>query len=105
MLLEVGCVTQVVNSTMTAMAAQELRSRFRGPIVALGDREYEEVRPIWNAAIDKRPALFARCTGTADVLAALRFAREHHLEVAVRSGGHNVAGTALSEGGVVIDLQ
>src|SRR5579884_838201 len=60
---------------------------------------------IWNAAIDKRPALFARCTGAADVMAAIRFAREHDLEVAVRSGGHNVAGTALSEGGLVIDLQ
>src|SRR5579884_4163195 len=60
---------------------------------------------IWNAAIDKRPALFARCTGAADVMAAIRFAREPDLEVAARSGGHTVAGTSLSEGGLVIDLQ
>jgi FAD/FMN-containing dehydrogenase len=93
-------VTQVLTPTV-----EGLRSRFRGPIIASGDPEYEDVRRIWNAAIDKRPALFARCTATSDVIAALRFAREHGLEVAVRSGGHNVAGTALSDGGMVIDLQ
>ena len=93
-------MTQVLTPTV-----EGLRSRFRGPIIASGDPEYEDVRRIWNAAIDKRPALFARCTATSDVIAALRFAREHGLEVAVRSGGHNVAGTALSDGGMVIDLQ
>jgi FAD/FMN-containing dehydrogenase len=83
----------------------DLRARFRGPLVAAGDAEYEEVRKIWNAAITKRPAVFARCTSNEDVMAALQFARERDIEVAVRSGGHNVAGTALSNGGVVIDLQ
>src|SRR5919197_2257773 len=90
---------------MLTPTVEGLRSRFRGPIIALGDLDYQDVRRIWNAAIEKRPALFARCTGTADVIAALRFAREHELEIAVRSGGHNVAGTALSDGGLVIDLQ
>lgn len=95
----------VLNSTIDPVDVNQLRSHFRGPVVAAGDPDYEDVRRIWNAAIKKRPALFARCTGTADVIAALRFAREHDLEIAVRSGGHNVAGTALSEGGLVIDLQ
>jgi FAD/FMN-containing dehydrogenase len=93
-------VTQVLSPSVEA-----LRSTFRGPIVARGDPDYEGVRQIWNAAIDKNPAIFARCTGTGDVIAALRFAREQGLEIAVRSGGHNVAGTALSNGGLVIDLQ
>ncbi len=98
-------MTQLLEARPTQALADRLRSRFRGPIVGLGDPEYEAVRRIWNGAIDKRPALFARCTGTADVLAALRFAREHDLELAVRGGGHNVAGTALVDGGLVIDLQ
>ena len=98
-------MTQVLNSAVAPNLVDELRCRLRGPVVALGDADYEDVRRIWNAAIDKRPALFARCTGTADVLAAVRFAREHELQIAVRSGGHNVAGTALSDGGLVIDLQ
>jgi FAD/FMN-containing dehydrogenase len=86
-------------------AVDNVRTRLRGPVVAAGDAEYEEVRKIWNAAITKRPAVFARCTANEDVIAALQFARERDMEVAVRSGGHNVAGTALSNGGVVIDLQ
>ena len=84
---------------------EQLRKAFRGPLVTQADVEYEQVRKIWNAAIDRRPALFARCTGAADVIAALRFARAHDLRVAVRGGGHNVAGTALCDGGLVIDLQ
>ena len=98
-------MSHVLNSKLPLAEVNELRSRFRGPIVGLGDPDYEDVRRIWNAAIEKRPALFARCTGTADVIAAIRFARDHDLEIAVRAGGHNVAGTALSDGGLVIDLQ
>src|ERR1051326_496 len=96
---------QRLSSRPSLVDVDELRSRFRGPLVAVGNPDYDDVRRIWNAAIAKRPALFARCTETADVVAALRFARENNLEVAVRSGGHNVAGTALSDGGLVIDLQ
>src|ERR1043166_2496942 len=94
---------------VTQMLAQhtidDLGARIRGPVVAAGDADYEEVRKIWNAAIDKRPAVFARCTQNENVIAALQFGREREMEVAVRSGGHNVAGTALSSGGLVIDLQ
>jgi FAD/FMN-containing dehydrogenase len=82
-----------------------LRHRLRGPVVVDGDDNYDDVRAIWNAAIRKRPAVFARCLGAADVIAALRWGREHDVEIAVRGGGHNVAGSALSDGGLVVDLQ
>lgn len=91
--------------TLTQHTADDLRARLRGPVVTAGDAEYEDVRKIWNAAIEKRPAAFAHCISNEDVIAALQFAREREMKVAVRSGGHNVAGTALSDGGLVIDLQ
>jgi FAD/FMN-containing dehydrogenase len=97
--------TDAMTQTLTQHTVDDLRARLRGPVVAAGDGEYEEVRKIWNAAIEKRPAVFARCIGNDDVVAALNFARERGMEVAVRSGGHNVAGTALTNGGLVIDLQ
>ncbi|MCA1648250.1 MAG: FAD-dependent oxidoreductase [Chloroflexi bacterium] len=93
-----------MSQTLTQHTVDNLRARRRGPVVAARDAEYEEVRKIWNAAIEKRPALFARCTGNEDIIAALQFARERDVELAVRSGGHNVAGTVLN-GGLVIDLQ
>lgn len=77
---------------------------FRGELIAPADPRYEEARRVWNSMIDKRPALIARCTGTADVVAALRFARQQGLQIAVRGGGHNVAGNAVNNGGMVIDL-
>lgn len=83
---------------------EELRSTFAGELIRPDDPSYEEARKIWNGAIDRRPGLIARCTGTADVMAAVRFARERELLVAVRGGAHNVAGTAVCDGGVVIDL-
>ncbi|HEU5200736.1 MAG TPA: FAD-binding oxidoreductase [Ktedonobacterales bacterium] len=85
-------------------AIAELKARFRGVLLRPGDEGYNAARSIWNGMIDKRPALIARCTGTADVIAAANFARTHHLLLAVRGGGHNVAGTALCDGGLVIDL-
>ena len=69
-----------------------------------GDDAYDAARRVWNGVIDRRPAPVIRCTGTADVIAAIAFAREQGLPVSVRGGGHNVAGTAVAEGGVVIDL-
>ncbi len=81
-----------------------LAREFRGELLRPGDPRYEAARRVWNGAIDRRPALVARCTGVADLRAALRFARERDLLVAVRGGGHNVAGTATCDGGIVIDL-
>jgi FAD/FMN-containing dehydrogenase len=78
--------------------------RFRGDLIAPGHPDYDDARAVWNATVDRRPRLIARCTGTADVAAAVRFARACDLEIAVRGGGHNVAGTAVCDDGIVIDL-
>jgi FAD/FMN-containing dehydrogenase len=77
---------------------------FRGEVIAAEDADYDDARAVWNGRIDRRPRLIARCTGAADVAAAVRFARDHDLEIAVRGGGHNVAGTAVCDDGIVIDL-
>ncbi len=81
-----------------------LRESLHGPVIDPDDEGYDAARAIWNGAIDRRPACVARCTGVADVVAAVRFARERDLLVAVRSGGHGVGGHALCDGGLVIDL-
>jgi FAD/FMN-containing dehydrogenase len=88
----------------TAPDDELLRSSLRGPVLGPGDEGYDAARSIWNGAIDRRPAFIARCTGVADVVAAVRFARERDLLVGVRSGGHGVGGHALCDGGLVIDL-
>ncbi|QLG47820.1 FAD-binding oxidoreductase [Natrinema halophilum] len=77
---------------------------FRGDVVSPSDEEYDAARAIWNGMIERFPALVARCAGVADVVAAVTFAREHDLPLAVRGGGHNVAGTAVCDGGIVVDL-
>jgi FAD/FMN-containing dehydrogenase len=77
---------------------------FRGQLITSDHADYNTARAVWNGAIDRRPRLIARCSGTADVAAAVRFARDHDLEIAVRGGGHNVAGTAVCDDGIVIDL-
>jgi FAD/FMN-containing dehydrogenase len=81
-----------------------LRESFGGELISPDHHDYDDARKVWNGIIDRRPALVARCTGVADVRSAVRFAREHDLLVAVRGGGHNVAGTAVCDGGMVIDL-
>jgi FAD/FMN-containing dehydrogenase len=86
------------------VAVADLSRQFRGALIRRGDLSYDGARQIWNGAIDRHPALIARCTGVADVIAVVRFARKHELVVAVRGGGHNVAGTAVCDDGVVIDL-
>src|SRR5262245_23059558 len=77
---------------------------FRGRMISADHADYDIARAVWNGAIDRRPRLVAQCVGTADVVAAVRFAREHDLEIAIRGGGHNVAGTAVCDDGIVIDL-
>jgi FAD/FMN-containing dehydrogenase len=83
---------------------QELRDELGGELVAPGEPAYDEARSVWNGMIDRRPALIARCAGTSDVIAAIRFARSEGLRVAVRGGAHNVAGNATCDSGLVIDL-
>src|SRR5688500_13609723 len=94
----------VTDSHPSDADVQQLRTNFAGRLLRPFDERYEEVRSIWNGAIHRRPALIASCTGTADVLAALRFARDRGLGFSVRGGGHAVAGHALCDGGVLIDL-
>jgi len=85
-------------------ALQGFKASFRGPVLDRNAAEYEETRKIWNAMIDRRPGLIVRCTGTTDVVQAVRFAHEHKLLLSVRGGGHNIAGLAVCEGGLMIDL-
>ncbi len=85
-------------------AIEGLREQLRGTLIRPGDEGYDAARRVWNGMIDKHPGLIARCTGAADVVAAVNLAREHDLVVAVRGGGHNVAGNAVCDGGLVIDL-
>lgn len=81
-----------------------LTSRWQGQLIRPGDDQYDEARAVWNGMIDKHPALIARCATVADVITAVHFARENDLLVAVRGGGHNVAGSAVCDDGLVIDL-
>ncbi len=82
----------------------QLRSKFRGSLITPDDSHYDYARKIWNGMFDKHPALIAQCLGTTDVVQAVNFAKEHDLLVAVKGGGHNSAGTATCDDGIVIDL-
>src|SRR5437870_9411993 len=90
---------------LTAGHVEKLRAEFSGPLLTPDDSEYDELRRIHNGLVDKRPALIARCSTPADAAAAVRWGRESELEISVRGGGHNVAGKAVTDGGVMIDLQ
>jgi FAD/FMN-containing dehydrogenase len=88
---------------MTALTTMQIPG-FWGDVIAPEDEGYDDARAVWNGSVDRRPRLIARCGGTADVATAVRFARDRDLEIAVRGGGHNVAGTAVCDDGIVIDL-
>ncbi len=85
-------------------AVEAFGARLRGELLMPQSPGYEDARSVWNAMIDRRPALIAQCVGTADVVEAVRFASEHALLNAVKSGGHNIAGQAVCEGGLMIDV-
>ncbi len=90
--------------TLDSAALDSLRKALRGSVIDAADGTYDAARRIWNGMIDRRPAAIARCLGPADVVAALAFARDHGLSVCVRSGGHNIAGLAVQDGSLMIDL-
>jgi FAD/FMN-containing dehydrogenase len=85
-------------------AVESLRGASAGEVFVAGDAGYDGARAVWNAMIDRHPAVIVRCKGTADVIGAVRFALEHQLPVAIRGGGHNVAGHAVCDHGMMIDL-
>jgi len=91
-------------ATLDAEAIEGFVEGVRGPVLRPGDQGYDDARAIWNALIDRRPALIVQCTGAADVVDAVNFAREQGLLLSIKAGGHNVAGNAVNDGGLVIDL-
>lgn len=97
-------VTTVMGGTVTLNEEALSELNVRGKIVLPGDDLYDESRKIWNAMIDRKPGLLVECTGTADVVACVKFAKEHSLKVSVRGGGHNIAGKSLADGAMCIDL-
>ncbi|NKB72768.1 MAG: FAD-binding protein [Candidatus Latescibacteria bacterium] len=82
----------------------DLRDRLHGDLVLPNSPDYDEIRKVWNGTVDKRPAAIVRCAGVADVIDAVKFARESDLLVSVRCGGHSIAGKAVCDNGLMIDL-
>lgn len=81
-----------------------LKMTLRGPVIRPDDADYEEIRTVWNAIIDRTPALIVRCLGTADVIACVKFAREHNLLLCIKGGGHNIAGLGVADGALMLDM-
>src|SRR5882757_9332857 len=98
-------MSQTISPVLGEATIQELREAVRGEIVTPADEHYAEARQVWNGAHDgHRPAVVVRCTGAADVIAAVGFARSNDLTIAVRGGGHSIAGFSTCDDGIVIDL-
>ena len=93
-----------IDADAFATAVEALRGTLRGEALSAGDNGYDTARAVWNAMIDRRPALIVRAKGVADVIDAINFAQRHALPVSIRGGAHNVAGHAVGDGGVMIDL-
>ncbi|MFZ1415865.1 MAG: FAD-binding oxidoreductase [Defluviicoccus sp.] len=92
------------NVEISTDVVERLRASLRGSVLLPGEAGYDEARTVWNAMIDKRPGLILRCAGAADVLQAIRFGRDHGLLIAVKGAGHNIAGSAVCDGGLMLDL-
>ncbi len=84
--------------------ARDLKARVRGPLLLPGEPAYDESRSLWNAMIDRRPSMIVRCLGVADVVACVDAAREHGLALSIKGGGHNIAGLAVCDGGLMLDM-
>src|SRR6185312_10766792 len=89
---------------ISAESIRSIRSALAGKVCMKGEPGYDEARTIWNAMIDRSPAIVMSCASAADVVNAVRFANMHDLDIAVRGGGHNIAGNAVCDGGLLIDL-
>lgn len=89
---------------MNPSLVQELQARLRGSLLRPGDAGYDDARSIWNGMIDRRPALVARCVGVGDVVACVRFAKEQRLLLSIKGGGHNIAGLAVCNDGIMVDM-
>jgi FAD/FMN-containing dehydrogenase len=94
----------MLGRSLEASAVAELSAGFRGQLIQPGEPDYDTARAVFNGMIDRRPALIARCTGPADVVAGVKFARAQELLVAVRAGGHSVPGYGVCDGGIVLDV-
>ena len=90
--------------TLSNAIIDGFKAKFHGDVLRPGDGSYDEVRKIWNAMIDRKPGLIARCTSVEDVVQAVGFARANNLLVSIRGGGHNIAGNAVCDDGIMIDL-
>lgn len=93
----------MVESTRRPPALERLRHRWQGDLLSPEDPSYNAARRVWNGRIDKHPALIAYCADVAEVVQVLQWARNQHLPIAVRSGGHSLSGQSVCEGGLVID--
>lgn len=91
------------DTSLSTAAVNAFRNRCKGAVVMPGELGYDQLREVWNAQIDRRPAIIVRVSCVDDVVAATRFGREHGLVVSVRGGGHNMPGLAVCEGGLMID--
>jgi len=104
-MVELQAITS--NGTRTVLsqeALEEFKGSLRGQLILPEDDTYDEARTLWNAQIDKHPALIARCAGVSDVIGSVKFARANNLLVAVRGGGHSFPGNSVCEGGLMIDF-
>lgn len=90
--------------TLEQGAITSLKTAVRGTVLLESDPAYDKSRTVWNAMIDRRPALIVQCIGTSDVIAAVKFARDTGIAVSIRGGGHNVAGLAVADGALMLDL-
>ena len=94
----------MIDDALKPATLREFKAHLRGDVISPGDPAYDANRKVWNGTIDLYPAAIVYCAGVADVVHAVQFAREHHLLVAVRGGGHSISGSSVCDGGVVIDL-
>jgi FAD/FMN-containing dehydrogenase len=102
--MDTRSAVSTIGPDIGAAAVEQFKGGLRGKLLRPVDDAYDEARKVWNGMFDRRPALIARCAGTADVITAVNFARDQGLQVAVRGGGHSMPGHSVCDGGLVIDL-